>query len=1354
MNKRIIFFDGDGTLWYPKATKRTRKPHWVYHDIATKDNFLEHIELTPKTKETLQFFSEQGVYLVVISANPESEDVAIKEMREKLEYFGIEKLFYACRVSAGDDPNGKSSIILEILEELNLKKEDAVMVGDSFYYDYLAAKNIGIDALFIENTVSKMPMEIPADLQGIREISDLLWVFPGDVKLLLNPVFSLIKKFNLTGEQSYLVSLLSFNDLISQDFLDYLNSKIDQAKLISFALLPLKMVDDYIVYISSEGNIVKSEVDLKSIYVVLNKSRAVNSQYRDDLFALLLIASGGAIRTQHVFSRSDISSHSKEDIREMMKSSKFWLKERLVYHSHLISVVMEDVRHLSRLMKKNISNDFGICIVGGAIASGKTTFSRSFFADKLEINEDLKGFISTDYIKKILAKDFKNIFGCSVPTYLFHDEASMLCDMVLSRAISEALFYCVDKRFKHYDDLKLIIEDSQKREVPITVFEINSDFMTSSMRVLRRSGVYPGDPAPDYKNLIKNFQDAEKGNKALIPFFLESNLIKNYFRVSCTKNNEFLISAVKQGFELLESIPSMNGVKYNFNAKKYENILLSSGFSLKEALDQHAREIYLGKYDKLEYYDNFIHNIRNTSRTYNGEFDTSASSDKKARFNNDLSSEEISVLTGYNLASAFNFVYNNRHIPLIQAAFLRHFIDSVATIVNQGMIIDVAYLFRTGVDSEKYNYISTKNIGGFYCAFIEQLYEKISSKDFNPIDVAAWIEWNIDFSGHIFSDGCSRVAKLISSWLLMRSNHQLPDYVFAQDEFSTVRESYKKRFSLKKKIKLKKPTNNEDYEKFLRYYRRLFRSNSVNEKILASGGLVYDADGRFLILQTTKGKDYGKWVLPGGKMELGESSLEAFKREVLEEIEMEIGNVNLLGFRDYTAVSGNHYGFFDYEAQLKGDADVHINAESMSHAWILPTELDKYTFADSIENFFGKHFLSDSLNYYLEKELINSNSLDTPHFSEHTMSLSLEKYICKKMPAQNLLMYAPLVSRVEIHGIYPDIKLFKKVMKNVRILKIISQSGPKPGNSNSLRPLFLLVEDDKKRKILICCVTPGRDLLLHYASMVTYVLKKYSNLKISTFAYPFAEAEIDKWTNLDENFIFPGDTVIMGYSTFFKNKLFQDANFSLMTTNENQFYTTTRFLCDNGSVVNCLEANYGHWGNISDRLAKKMCQLGAQEIIHIGKVGTFVSSKEVYQRVYIPSRFLVGRRSEILCSDVNIKNSLSYIEEYISQVHVSVATTMEETFKQRNNLKYLNVETIDIESSKIAQAVSNFNISSVLKVKFGAIHFSSDYLKGEDEVDFNPKYDLSTERMPEANHKKELILNKIYELVKYHIMNV
>jgi phosphoglycolate phosphatase-like HAD superfamily hydrolase len=174
MKKKIIFFDGDGTLWYPTSTKRTKKPHWIYHDPLTKDNYLEHLTLAPGTKEALEAFKGKGVYLVVVSANPYAEELAVKETKERLGYFGINKLFYSCRASAGDDPNGKVAIILDTIKELNLTKEDALMVGDSYFYDYLAPRQAGIDAFFIENEVSKMPDEIPTDIQKVKEVSDLL----------------------------------------------------------------------------------------------------------------------------------------------------------------------------------------------------------------------------------------------------------------------------------------------------------------------------------------------------------------------------------------------------------------------------------------------------------------------------------------------------------------------------------------------------------------------------------------------------------------------------------------------------------------------------------------------------------------------------------------------------------------------------------------------------------------------------------------------------------------------------------------------------------------------------------------------------------------------------------------------------------------------------------------------------------------------------------------------------------------------------------------------------------------------------------------------------------------------------
>lgn len=132
------------------------------------------MELAPKVKETLLRLKEMGLTLVLVSASPYSTKTANRELREKLEFFGVLDLFHSYRSSPGDRPEGKGELMLEIIESLNLTKEDALMVGDSFFYDYLAAKNIGIDAFFIENESAKMPEEIPLNLQTLKEVSDLL----------------------------------------------------------------------------------------------------------------------------------------------------------------------------------------------------------------------------------------------------------------------------------------------------------------------------------------------------------------------------------------------------------------------------------------------------------------------------------------------------------------------------------------------------------------------------------------------------------------------------------------------------------------------------------------------------------------------------------------------------------------------------------------------------------------------------------------------------------------------------------------------------------------------------------------------------------------------------------------------------------------------------------------------------------------------------------------------------------------------------------------------------------------------------------------------------------------------------
>ena len=56
-----------------------------------------------------------------------------------------------------------------------------------------------------------------------------------------------------------------------------------------------------------------------------------------------------------------------------------------------------------------------------------------------------------------------------------------------------------------------------------------------------------------------------------------------------------------------------------------------------------------------------------------------------------------------------------------------------------------------------------------------------------------------------------------------------------------------------------------------------------------AAGILLDQDGRYLLGQRPKGKPYaGYWEVPGGKIEKNESVFEALKRELQEELGIDI----------------------------------------------------------------------------------------------------------------------------------------------------------------------------------------------------------------------------------------------------------------------------------------------------------------------------------------------------------------------------------------------------------------------------------------------------------------------------------
>ena len=119
------------------------------------------------------------------------------------------------------------------------------------------------------------------------------------------------------------------------------------------------------------------------------------------------------------------------------------------------------------------------------------------------------------------------------------------------------------------------------------------------------------------------------------------------------------------------------------------------------------------------------------------------------------------------------------------------------------------------------------------------------------------------------------------------------------------------------------------------------RAKIGNMRIMLPGCCVLIRNCRGEILMQQRTHPYGKWGLPGGLMELGESPEDTVRREVLEETGLRIEAMSLFGAysgEDYLCVAENGNEFqvvtLVYETnEYSGEATV-SDGESLSLEWL------------------------------------------------------------------------------------------------------------------------------------------------------------------------------------------------------------------------------------------------------------------------------------------------------------------------------------------------------------------------------------------------------------------------------------
>jgi nucleoside triphosphatase len=115
------------------------------------------------------------------------------------------------------------------------------------------------------------------------------------------------------------------------------------------------------------------------------------------------------------------------------------------------------------------------------------------------------------------------------------------------------------------------------------------------------------------------------------------------------------------------------------------------------------------------------------------------------------------------------------------------------------------------------------------------------------------------------------------------------------------------------------------------------------------GALIFNQEGKALLIVSPKW--HGKYAIPGGHIELGETIEQALKREIKEETNLDIFDIHFLTLQEFIFgeefYEKKHFLFIDYVCQTN-DTNVILNEEGNDYVWAsideaLKLPLEPYT---------------------------------------------------------------------------------------------------------------------------------------------------------------------------------------------------------------------------------------------------------------------------------------------------------------------------------------------------------------------------------------------------------------------------
>lgn len=119
------------------------------------------------------------------------------------------------------------------------------------------------------------------------------------------------------------------------------------------------------------------------------------------------------------------------------------------------------------------------------------------------------------------------------------------------------------------------------------------------------------------------------------------------------------------------------------------------------------------------------------------------------------------------------------------------------------------------------------------------------------------------------------------------------------------------------------------------------------------GAVVIDGS-QILLIQRGRPPEAGRWSLPGGRVEHGETLAEAVVREVREETGLEVICGPLIGWVERIH-EGFHYVILDFEATALEPEPIRAGDDAADVAWIEIDDLGELHLVEGVLEFLSDH---------------------------------------------------------------------------------------------------------------------------------------------------------------------------------------------------------------------------------------------------------------------------------------------------------------------------------------------------------------------------------------------------------------